>query len=126
VQWYADERVTRKWLRARFGWALLLSIVTLFVFMYVHSIYVETVRADVGRVAKSFVIGTVRQPTCGCPVTESDANCIHGLGWNEAAVAQCWGDRAIREAGLFLRISYLLATATFGALVGLASLRRER
>lgn len=123
VQWFGAERLSRRTLRIAFVLTLILAILGLFGFMWVHAQYVVNVRADGGRRAASFVVGTVRLPTCGCPPNVSDQQCINGLSWSEAAIAGCWGDAAIRQAQLKIQTLYLITTGTFGALVSLITLR---
>jgi hypothetical protein len=125
VQWYGGESVSRSWLKKRFGIALAAAIISVFAFMFVQSTYVVTVRAEGGKVTHTFVVGLVRQPACQCPPGSGDARCIDGLGCDESAVEECWGDRAVRQARNFLRSSYLVATCSFAILVGLLLLRRS-
>lgn len=125
VQWYAGERVTRRWLRRRFGWALGIAVAMVFLFMFVQTTYVVTVTADGGATVRSFVVATARLPSCKCPPSAGDQICINGLGWNEAEIEQCWGDRPVRQARNILRASYLFTTGSFAVLVGLLLLRKE-
>ena len=124
VEWYGRERLSPSLMRWGFGAALGGTLVALLAFMWIHASTVVTVHAAGGS-TKSFVVGTARPSTCGCPPTVSDEQCINGLSWNESAIAECWGDRQIRRAGLVLRLNYLLTTGLFGALVGFLALRRR-
>lgn len=122
VQWYSQQPSPSA-LRWLFPVTLVLSVFGLLAFLWIHNEHVVTVTADGGTRTETFVIGTVRQPTCGCPVELSDQACIDGLSWSLAEVATCWGDRAIRRGSLLVRTSYLLATALFAALVAILVLR---
>lgn len=126
IQWYGSERISAKTLRRGFLVTLAASIVSLFVFMWVQTTYVQHVSAAGGTIRSSFIVGTTRLPTCGCKPDEQNADCINGLSWNEAAIESCWGTRAIQQAGLIVRTSYLAATSAFAGLVGFLVLRGQR
>jgi hypothetical protein len=128
VQWYGGTRISKKTLRMAFPAALLLAVVTLFGFMWIHALYVVRVQARGGEPPAPLVVGAQRQapPVCGCPPEASDEQCINGLSWNEAEIAQCWGDRSVRNASFLVRSSYLLTTSAFGAVVGLLVLRKPK
>ena len=123
VQWFGSDRTSLRTLRWAFLATLGCCLLTLSLFMWVNSSYVIKVSAEGGTRTTSFVIGLTRQPSCTCPAGASDEQCIDGLSWDQSAIAQCWGDRAIRQASLLVRGTYLLATGAFGALVGLLVLR---
>lgn len=124
VEWYGRERPSAALMRWSFPAVFAAALLALLAFMWVHTATVVTAHAAGGS-AKSFVVGAARSPTCGCPPTVGDEQCINGLSWNEALIAECWGDAQVRRAGLTLRLTYLLTTGLFGALVGLVALRRR-
>jgi len=123
VQWFDGERVSRRSLGRWFLSTLILSIVALFTFMWMHTTYTVTVHADGGAVTQTFAVGASRPPSCTCAASASDEECINGLTWNTAAISRCWGDRVVRQSGLLLRLGYLTSTTLFGVLVGLLVLR---
>lgn len=124
VEWYGRERPSPTLMRWGFAGTLVAALIALLAFMWVQTSTVVTVRSGSGS-ATSFVVGSSRPATCGCPPAISDEQCINGLSWNESAITECWGDRQVRRAGLMLRLTYLLTTGLFGALVGFLAIRRR-
>jgi hypothetical protein len=125
VQWYGGARGTERWLRHWFAGGLAAAVAGLALLITVHALFVQRIPIERGLDEVSFVIGLSRSSACLCAREVSDSMCIEQVTLDEAEIARCWGDRAIRLASVALIFSYLLATGSFGVIVGLLLLRDE-
>ena len=126
VQFYAGERIARSALRRRFRRALIALLVGLLLFVGLHTLFVKSLPTDGGAGSAVVTIGWQRLPSCGCPPTLSDAECVKSLSADPAAIESCWGSRQLGLARLSLTLAYLVLTGGFAALAGLLLLAEER
>jgi len=125
IQWYGGARGTDRWLKRWFAGSLAVAVFGLGLLIVVHALFVQRIQIERGATEVAFVIGLSRGATCPCAREVSDALCIEQVTLDEAEIARCWGDRAIRLASVALIFSYLVSTGSFGVIVGLLLLRDE-
>jgi hypothetical protein len=122
VQWLGEERLTRVWLRKMFGRTLVIASLSFLLLLVLHNFVVVRVPIPSIGSTETFLVGFTRPDTPGC-TGFSNAECIKRLSMDEKRIASYWGDSQISLAALCLKLSYLLFTGSFGALVGLLVLR---
>jgi hypothetical protein len=107
-------------LRQRLGVGCIAGVLVLVVVIAAHlSFWVVDVEFNGGDDSVSFVVGgDGRLPSCKCDPVESDALCIKGLSLDEANVASCWGDRAIKTTRFLLLLEYLGTLFFFSLAIG--------
>lgn len=126
VQWYGNERVSRKWLRKAFKRALVLALLSFVVLIVVHTLVVVRGEYEGGRESKTYLIGFLGPDNPDpCTAQDSDSQCLGKVGYKIANIESHWGNRQIQIAKLALILSYLLVTSSFGLLVGLLLLKDE-
>ena len=123
VQWYGDERHSKKWLEHTFRRCLQTLGVSFLALLVVHTTAVVPVPILGGKEHVAFMVGFVRPERPPCPAGVSDARCIMLLTLDPSRVESFWGDGQVRIARLALMLSYLAFTGGFGALVGLLLLK---
>lgn len=122
VQWYAGERLTRKWLRKLFARTLGAAVLSFILLTIIHGLVVVTL--PIGKHgSESFIVGFTRPERHPCTAEISDAECVKLVTFDPAEIASFWGDRQVQLARLSLVFSYLLFTGSFGTLIGLIILR---
>jgi len=122
VQWYAGERLARRWLRRLFARTLGAAVLSFILLTIIHSLVVVTL--PIGRhESASYVVGFTRPVKPLCTAEISNAECIKLVTTDPAEIASFWGDRQVQLARLSLIFSYLLFTGSFGTLIGLIILR---
>lgn len=124
VQWYGSGNISERLLKTWFPRSTLLAGAGLLLFILLHATLVVSVQIEGGASRVAFVAWPWRVPTCPCKADVPDATCMIQLSFSESELDRCWGDRTRRLAGTALALSYTLATSGFGALVGLAVMRR--
>lgn len=125
IQWYGGERVTPAWLRKGFKRALIMALLSFLLLTVVHTLVVVRVEILGGRDSVSFVVGFVRPHKPPCTAEVSDSTCIKLITFDVSEIEAFWGDSQVRVAKIALILSYLLATSSFGLIVGLLLLRDE-
>lgn len=122
VQWYAGERVTKKWMRKMFALTLITAATTFIILTVVHTLVVVTLPIEDNN-SLSFIVGFTRPVRPPCTEDVSDEQCIMLLSANPARIASFWGNQQVRLARLALIFSYLFFTGSFGVMVGLIILK---
>jgi len=85
---------------------------------------VTRVEAAGGRTA-AFVTGVSRGP---CPECQgySDVECVKRISFDAGRIESCWGSGQTKLAGIALSLAYLMATSSFGALIGMLVVTSRR
>jgi hypothetical protein len=125
VQWSADDRPRRTWLRKRFRLNMVLAAVGLLLLVVVETFVVVRIPIRAENRIGVYLIGVTRLPTSPCPPQMSDVECVSRVTPEEGQLAKVWGDDQLRACRLALLASYFMATASFGLLVGLLVLRNN-
>lgn len=126
IQWHAGERPSKARLRRQFRTWFAATMVGIGAFFAVQQFVVVPVEVPADGTTTSFLVGFNRPVRPPCTAEVSDARCIQFLTLNPAQVSGFWGDRQVRLAGLLLIATYLLATGSLGAIIGLVILREEK
>lgn len=124
VQWYGSERLSRLELRKTFTRTLIILVVTFITLVVVHTMVVVSIPIEKGE-SLTFLVGFTRPNKPPCTAEVADAECIKLITSNPEAIESFWGDRRIRMAKIALMFSYLIFTASFGAMVGLIVLKEK-
>jgi hypothetical protein len=123
IQWYAEEKISRNKIRNWYKRTLVFMLLTLLLFITVHSFVVVSVPIKGGKDSVSFLVGFSRPYEQPCMEDVSDKECIKLLTFDAAKIESFWGDRNVQAAKICLIFTYVSLTATFGALVGLLIIR---
>ncbi|HYU34542.1 MAG TPA: hypothetical protein VEW48_20515 [Thermoanaerobaculia bacterium] len=121
IQYYAGEGIGRTTLRRWFRRSLIGLLGALLLLIGLCDLLMERVSIRNTPV----VIAWSRTATCVCPQRIGDVACIEQITVSPGALDSCWGSRPRKMSQLLLRLSYLLVTGGFGALVGLLLIQKE-
>lgn len=122
VQYYAGRTRSQKFIHSSFRRSSrLLSISFL---LLVVSYFLLVVQVPIPGVAgESVVVGLVRLSSCGCTSGSSNLQCVEDLSLFPGAIEGCWGSQQIGLSKAYLSLVYLVATGSFGVIIGLIVLK---
>jgi hypothetical protein len=125
VQYHSGEAIPRTRLRRRFSSSLVCLLVGLVVFLAIYSLFVLRVPYVAEGVVETepVLISWSRVPTCECPATASDLECLRRVSMRAEAIESCWGGRRLALLSFTFSLAYLSLTGGFAALVGLLVLQ---
>lgn len=127
IQFYSSETINRRTLKRRFGISLGLLLTGLLLLFVLYSLFVRAIPVKGGKATVPIILGgsRIHDPSCGCPPSYGDIQCIQELSFEDAAIETCWDAGSIKTRRLLLSLSYLAVTGGFGALIGLLLLQEE-
>jgi len=78
-----------------------------------------------GAPSEAVVIGFVKLNSC-CQGATSNLECVEELSLFPGAIESCWGSQQVGLSKAYLSLLYLIATGSFGAIIGLIVLKTSK
>jgi|SRR6185295_16323589 len=78
-----------------------------------------------GAPSEAVVIGLVKLNSC-CKDASSNLECVEELSLFPGAIESCWGSQQVGLSKAYLSLLYLIATGSFGAIIGLIVLKTSK
>ena len=125
VRFYFRDRLSLKKLERLLWISLSGAALGLLALVYIHNFYVCPVTMGPGEGKRLVIISLDRLPdcTCGASGRVSDEDCIKGLAFD---LDRCWDKRVRKNVAFVFELVYLVVNFSFGVVVGVLVLRREK